>query len=373
MFTHIIKNRPVKYIMRSMLILFTTLLLIAAFLYGVMRILTLGPSPTAAKLFVMSVRETSAVYWLADLFYSKDDIAAFYATDAVNSEPEMDASLISLPSKVTEDTNTENIVPVESSADETTAPDTQTAESLYSAETSADDTPKTNDGIEIIDITGSTYYGKLMIVTDPTRVLVGVPDNYGEGYKGLTVMQMTEKYGCVAGMNAGGFNDPNGNGTGAIPDGIVISDGKLLWGESGSNYNLAGIDGDGLLHVGTMSASHALDIGIQYAASYGPALVINGIPCNQHSSLGGGLNPRTVIGQRADGAMLLLVINGRQINSLGATLDDLVEIMLKYDAVNATNLDGGSSSLMIYNDECITDSAYVFGVRAIPTAILVKK
>jgi exopolysaccharide biosynthesis protein len=354
-----------------MLILFTTLLLITAFLYGVMRILTLGPSPSAARLFVMSVRETSAVYWLADLFYSKEDIAAFYAVDAVNEEPEMDASLISLPSDNAGDTNAEtaeaaipdskNTKPDESSVSKTEPPGTQT------------EPRKTDNGIEVIDITGSTYYGKLMIVADPTRVLVGVPDNFGEGYKGLTVMQMIEKYGCVAGMNAGGFNDPNGKGTGAVPDGIVISDGKLLWGESDSNYNLAGIDGEGLLHVGTMSASHALDIGIKYAASFGPALVINGVPCNQRSLFGGGLNPRTVIGQRADGAMLLLVINGRQINSLGATLDDLVEIMLKYDAVNATNLDGGSSSLMIYNGECITDSAYVFGVRAIPTAILVKQ
>ena len=121
-----------------------------------------------------------------------------------------------------------------------------------------------------------------------------------------------------------------------------------------------------------MTAQTALDRNIQYAASYGPALIINGEPQNERASLGGGLNPRTAIGQREDGAILLLVINGRSVDSLGATLDDLVEIFLEFGAVNATNLDGGSSSLMIYEGENITNSAYVYGERVVATAILVK-
>ena len=120
-----------------------------------------------------------------------------------------------------------------------------------------------------------------------------------------------------------------------------------------------------------MTAAHALEIGIQYAASYGPALVINGQPAA--SRLGGGLNPRTAIGQRADGAILLLVVNGRSIDSLGATLDDLASIMIDHGAVNASNLDGGSSSIMIMEDEYLTSSAYIFGERVVATAILVKR
>ncbi len=121
-----------------------------------------------------------------------------------------------------------------------------------------------------------------------------------------------------------------------------------------------------------MTAQHALDIGVRYAASYGPALVVNGKSAGGSYALGGGLNPRTAIGQRADGAMMLLVINGRALDSLGATLDDLVDIFLEYGAVNATNLDGGSSSIMIMNDEYLTSSAYIFGERVVATAILVK-
>lgn len=366
---HVI-NSGIKIFLRLLIILFTTILLLLIFIYGAMRIIALGPSPTAAKLFVLTVRETSAAYWLADLFFTKDAISAFYRSDAVYEEPQMDASLISLPAK----SNTpENIEAKETSEPKVTANETEGTEShsVPAVETTAE-TEKDNNGIEITDVKGPTYYGKLMTVSDPKRVFVGVLDNYGQEYKGDTVFNMIKKYGCIAGTNAGGFYDPNGNGKGAIPDGIVIYGGELLWGDNNTAYSIAGIDGDGLLHVGKMTAAQALESGVKYAASFGPALIINGTACNMHYPLGGGLNPRTAIGQRADGTILLLVINGRQINSLGATLDDLVAIMLDNGAVNATNLDGGSSSVMIYNNEYLTDSAYIFGERTVPTSILVK-
>ena len=65
---------------------------------------------------------------------------------------------------------------------------------------------------------------------------------------------------------------------------------------------------------------------------------------------GSGANPRTAIGQRADGAILLLVTDGRGASGhLGATASDLISVMQEYGAVNAANLDGGSSSTMVYN------------------------
>ena len=111
---------------------------------------------------------------------------------------------------------------------------------------------------------------------------------------------------------------------------------------------------------------------IQYGVSFGPVLVANGesvLPENTAS----GLNPRTAIGQRSDGAMLLLVIDGRQVVSLGATLQDLAEIMLKFGAVNACNLDGGSSSLMWFQGDYINNCASVIGIRPVPTTFLVLK
>ncbi len=347
-------------IWKSLTVILTALLLILALLYGVMWILVNGPSPTARRLFVLSVKETSAGGFLADIYLSREDIAAIIGDDgAKGSAEKTDTSLIKIPDK--------------NKGEDDDAPSSQPGGIITvpgNSDSETNDASDEDDGIEVIDIVGSTYNGKLMIIEDPSRVFVGIPGEYGEGYSGLTVDAMIDKYDAVAGTNAGGFYDPDGQGTGGIPEGIVIYEGELKWGEPGESYDLAGLDENGILHVGRMTASHALDIGIQYAASYGPALVINGKPAK--AVLGGGLNPRTAIGQRADGAILLLVVNGRTIDSLGATLDDLAEIMLSYGAVNASNLDGGSSSIMIMNDERLTSSAYIFGERVVATAIIVK-
>ncbi len=357
---------------RAALVAVTVLLLILLAAYGVMWILVHGPSPTARRLFVLSVRETSAGGFLANLYLSEAEIEAILAADAADlSYAEMDSSLVSIPKQKKKAAAT--TAPAAGTAETAPAPGTTDAAGAGAqTEPPPPEDEDDGDGIEVVDVSGSTYNGKLMIVSDPTRVFVGVPDSFGANSSGLTVAQMIRKYECTAGTNAGGFYDPGGQGTGGIPDGIVIYDGELLWGETYVAYDLAGIDGDGLLHVGTMTGKQALEAGIRYAASYGPALVINGQSTAGEYGFGGGLNPRTAIGQRADGAMLLLVINGRAIDSLGATLNDLADIMLEHGAVNATNLDGGSSSIMIMHDEYLTNSAYIFGERVVATAILVR-
>lgn len=322
-----------------------TLFFLFLLLYSVIGVMIYGPSSYAGKLLVTSLMETSAAKFIPRLYMSNAKIEDMISRTEEATDVEIVASMIQLPSR----------------------------EDYTDDLPSGGNAEKTQSGIEIHDVRGGTYYGKMMVIEDPTRVFVGIPPNgFGEGKRGLTVHKMIEEYGAVAGTNAGGFYDPNGSGTGGIPDGIVIYEGELLWGNPGSYYSLAGIDKDGLLHVGRMTAQSALDRGVQYAASYGPALIINGTPQNERSALGGGLNPRTAIGQREDGAILLLVVNGRSVDSLGATLDDLVEIFLEFGAVNATNLDGGSSSLMIYEGENVTNSAYVYGERVVATAILVK-
>lgn len=322
-----------------------TLLMLLLFVYSVIGVVMLGPSEYASRLLVTTLMETSAAKFVPRLYMSAEMVSSIVATEEEATDISVEKALIKLPEK---------------SQQVHDDPDTLI--------------PAADDGIEILDVKGATFYGKIMIIDDPTRVFVGIPkDGFGEDKSGMTVHAMIDYYDAIAGTNAGGFYDPNGNGTGGIPEGLVIYEGELLWGEKNSYYSIAGIDGDGLLHVGRMTAQTALDHGVQYAASFGPALIVNGTPQNEKRALGGGLNPRTAIGQREDGAILLLVVNGRSVDSLGATLDDLVEVFLEYGAVNATNLDGGSSSLMIYAGENITHSAYVYGERVVSTSILVKK
>ena len=331
--------------LKILAVVLVTLVMILLLLYCTIGVIVHGPSPEAKRMLVTTLMETSAAKFVPRMYLSSEEIEDIMGIVEESTDIEIDPALIALP-------------------------DESNAEATGSESTAVVPDDTDDSGIEVYDVKGITYNGKMMVISDPTRVFVGIPENgFGKDKKGMTVYKMIESYGAVAGTNAGGFVDPNGRGTGGIPEGIVIYEGELLWGESNSYYSLAGLDENGLLHVGKMTAKSALDRGVKYAASYGPALIVNGVPQHTHS---GGLNPRTAIGQRADGAILLLVINGRSVDSLGASFNDLIEIFLEYEAVNATNLDGGSSSIMIHNGEYITNSAYIYGERVVATSILVK-
>ena len=204
--------------------------------------------------------------------------------------------------------------------------------------------------------------------------MLGVSGEF-KGEPGMQLTDLVQKYDGIAGINAGGFEDNGGRGDGGLPHGLVIYDGELVYGNESMNYNVIGLDYNGLLHVGTMRGSEALEKEIRWGVSFvthdglSSSLIINGEVLT--SNLGSGVNPRTAIGQRADGALLLLVLDGRSIDTLGATLEDVCSIMLEYGAVNVGNLDGGSSSVMVYGDEIINNCASVTGPRRIPTAFIV--
>ena len=226
------------------------------------------------------------------------------------------------------------------------------------------------DGIEVHDVSGPMYHGKMLVIYDPSRVMVGTIDNYNHSGAGLTLKQLIDKYDGVGGINGGQYEDTNGMGIGGWPEGIVISEGELRMGSLGTEYEVYGLTKDNVLVVGRMTAQHALDIGVRDAVSFGPTLIVNGVAAN-YSGSGGGLNPRSAIGQREDGAILLLVIEGRKTSSMGATMADLIDVMLEYGAINAANLDGGMSSAMWYNDEELVSSSSIRVSRQMPTAFVI--
>lgn len=337
------RGRVGRAISRTLLVILETLLLLVGALYGVMYVVAKGPSPTASKLFVNSVRETSAIGFLADLFFSEDEIKAMMSSGEITEYVPTDKNLISI------DTGSE---PQNGGAD------------AYGL---VDDD---GDGIIIEPVTGEGYSGYMMVVLDPSRVILATcPDKYGS--EGYSVEEYVKMFDAVAGINGGAFEDGGGMGNGSTPRGLVVYEGTQYYGP-GVEMGFAGIDAEHILNVGCRSAADAAAANIQYGASYGPVLVSNGQMMDE-STLAGGLNPRTAIGQRADGAMLLLVIDGRQVISLGATYYDLAEVMMSFGAVNAVNLDGGSSSLMWFEDDYVNNCASVVGIRDIPTAFVVLK
>jgi len=350
-------RRMGKAIIKFFTALITILLVLVIAICTTIWVLAKGPSPTAQRLFVMSVRETSAVGFLANIFLSEAEIERIIGvpeSDAVQYET--DTSLITVAAA-------RPVVPISSNDAEVEDVEIEDTAPLD------DDIEESGDGLELVEVNGNGYKGFMLIVSDPLRVFVGTPVNFGGA--GVKLMDMIRRTEAVAGINAGGFYDPDGTGSGGIPDGLVICDGELKWGAGGGTVNVIGFDADGILHVGSMTSTAAMNLGLQWAVSFGPTLISNGV-AQDKELVRSGINPRTAIGQRADGAVLLLVVDGRQIHSLGATYEDLIEIMLDFGAVNAANLDGGSSTLMIIDEEFVNSCASVSGPRTIPTAFLVR-
>lgn len=333
--------------------LLASILILVFTLYMALLVVARGPSEHAKELFVLSANETSLAGFLANIFLSDEEVDRILSIKKSATDAEMENGVITNPSLISINKD----------------PD---GNSGGGNSGNGGDSADPTKGIETIEIKTDTYKGMLMIIDDPTRVFVGVPEAYGEDCVGLSLRQMIDKYDAIAGVNAGGFYDPNGVGKGGIPNGIVIKDSKIMWGSEEGKYSITGFDKNGVLYVGTMTGREALDSGITDAVSFGPALIINGEPVNANYYLGVSRNPRTAIAQRADGSIMLMVIEGRSLSSFGATFDDLIEIFLKYGAVNASNLDGGYSSLMVYNGGDLTTNAYAYGERILPNAILVK-
>lgn len=220
-----------------------------------------------------------------------------------------------------------------------------------------------------IEIKGTGYVGHLLIVNDPSRVKTTTAENVGS--YGEKLSSIVERNGAVAGINAGGFSDYNGHGNGGTPIGLGITNSEIYSGVPNQSYTFAGFNDDNILIVGTYNYDDMLALNLRDAVSFEPILVINGQPTEIIGNGGWGIQPRTVIGQRKDGSILLLAIDGRQTHSIGATVKDIQDIMIEYGAVNAINLDGGSSTAMYYEGGVINEPCGPAGERFLPNAIIV--
>lgn len=350
------------------LYLLTTVAVILVGAYGALRLAVDGPSEHFRQIFISSLMESSAGPIAARMVLTDDQINAILANNqTIEFDQITDPALVSVMREDAE------------------AAAAAAAQAGIEAETNLD---PDGDGIEIHEISGPMYHGVMMIVYDPSRVICATIDNYTHSGAGMTLEQLINKYGAVAGINGGQYEDESGLGIGGWPVGVVMSEG-VLRADNADEYYEAGTDENGdpiyqtrtslptvgftqddILVVGTFGGGYAESMGLRDAVSFGPALIVNGEAAN-YSGVGGGLNPRTAIGQRADGAVLMLVIEGRRSTSMGATMADLIDIMVEYGAVNAFNLDGGMSSSLWYNGEELVDNANIRQDRAIPTAWVV--
>lgn len=221
------------------------------------------------------------------------------------------------------------------------------------------------EGLYLKEVSGENWKGWLMLTTDPRRIKL--EDTRRQFECGQKVMTMIENAGAVAGINGGGFSDgPNYDSNGGMPAGLVIENGVLVYPtdeESIENeiHSMIGLNSDGVLVLRKCTAKWALENDIVSAVAFTPYIIVNGEGIVKHGTGGWGIAPRTAIGQRKTGEIIFLVIDGRQVgHSIGVDLLPIQETLLAEGCINAAMMDGGSSTVMIYNKEFVNKPSLGF-------------
>lgn len=223
-------------------------------------------------------------------------------------------------------------------------------------------------------IESTRYVGYVLEIPDPRRVKVATAKNIQE--KGETVSNIAKDNDAVAAINAGGFHDPNGTGTGRLPYGFIMQDGNYVIGKDvgpDEAVDFVGFTKQGNLIAGTYTKTELADMDAAEGITFGPPLIVDGQKMITDGDGGWGIGPRTAIGQKKDGTVIFLVIDGRQPGySTGATLRDVQDVLYEEGCYIAANLDGGSSTTLYYNGKVVNKPADLLGERMIPTAFIVE-
>ena len=317
-----------RIVRRFFLVLFTVIALILVAACLAANLIFNGPSPAARDILTMTLLEPSGTKWIPGLFMDAQTLDSIRARDDSNLKDEF--------------SNASEIVINKDTA--------------ISAGT--DEWANSPDGIRSESHSGDTYNAHIMIVRDPSKVYLGTStENFSTSIPGTRIDDQIETDGAIAGVNAGAFFD---NGTsdpavGSVPEGLVYSKGVCKW-TTGSPPNgikgFAGFNKDNILVVAqdNLSKAQAEELNIRDGCCFGPVLIMNGEINQEAYNSNSGWNPRTAVGQRKDGAVVFVCIDGRQAGSAGGTYKDVIDIMIEYGVVNACNMDGGSSSIMVYRD-----------------------
>lgn len=196
------------------------------------------------------------------------------------------------------------------------------------------------------------YKGKILEVSNPKNVKLVSSNKRDHGEQ---IFVIADRVNAIAAINASGFVDNNGRGNGGSATGVIIEDGEIKNKYPNQQDYVAGVTTAGKLITGKYSGNELKSLGVKYAAGFKPQLIVNGEKMITEGDGGWGIGPRTAIGQKKDGTIVMIVVDGRQPKrSIGATLREIQDILYDKGVVNAMSMDGGSSSSMYFNQENIT-------------------
>lgn len=340
---------------KVLLVILITVAFVFITLVAMIKMICSEISESAKELFATTMLETGQMKFLATMFLSKEELQ-----DLVNKN-----SVEAMNTEV--NTNLINI-----------------GESEQNEEFD-------KNGITIEEISGNTFFAKMLIINDPSRVKLATTYPWKE--YGVELEKLVNQNNAIAGVN-GGLYLSTGN-KGGQPLGVVVANGEIQWNKpyGYAGLHLIGFDENNILRIESLVGKNAEQIeeliktqkirdAVTFQEESSDAnnhfvkLIVNG-ESRQVDGKGSGANPRTAIGQREDGTVLLLVTDGRGASGhLGATAADLIKIMKEYGAVNAANLDGGSSSSMYYNGKYEMSSVTFYYANSswkLPTGFVVEK
>ena len=327
------KSRIATIIGRMFLVLFSIIFVLIFSVVALCHTLLTGPSATVRDKVVLSAMQASATKWLPGLFLSDELVDEICARSADVQE---------------------EVIPMNAFSGSPNTEDVFADSSDITDDVFADEWADAIDGMIYKTYNASTFRAYILIVKDPSRIYVGTSSDYKSGKIGADIFSIVKREGAVAAINAGEFSDTNGTGTGDNPIGLTYSKGECVWNDN-LKRTFIGFDEDNVLHVyESMTRTEADELGIRDAVSFqtGNRLITNnGENVTLHYAEGNvGMAQRTAIAQRADGAVILVVTDGRTASSLGATRNDIIDLLASEGAVVAGMLDGGSSSMMYYED-----------------------
>ena len=307
-----------------------------------------GPISYFRNLWVTSAMTTMSHQYFAYIFFNEDTVRSIMDNNRVIESGA--------------DTN----------ADDIDFNETVTYDSIYEEQILKKD--KGNNLYKVIEVEGNGYVGHMIAVYDASRVKLTQAKTINYGGRQLT--KMLDEANAIAGINASGFSRKEDGGL--VPTGIVIMDGKVIHnnGSTGWGGGIIGFNQNNVLVLTKSSAYEAINMGIRDAVSFGPFLIVNGERSTFKGNGGYGIAPRTAIGQRKDGIVLMLVIDGRRPgHSVGVDMVELTNIMEKYGAYNAANLDGGGSSSIVVDGKVLSVAGGFGydGERFLPNAWIVSK
>lgn len=344
-----------EHLLRFLAVVLTVVVVFACTLFLSMKMICGSTSPSAKRTFVTTLLETGQLKFLVSWFVPAAEVQEIVNSNSmVKLDEDVDAGLITFE-------------PFEDNEQDPEAKD-----------------------LEVIELSGRTYTAKLIKVRDPSRISLATIYPWRD--TGVTLEELAKQSGAIAAINSGIYDSTNNSG--GRPYGVIVSNGEIQYNKPNEypGLVLVGFDNDNILQIidvdgMTPAQLEALveEKGIRDAVTFQEEssdannhfvqLIINGNPRGMNG-VGSGLNPRTAIGQCADGSVLLLVTDGRGKNGhLGASAADLIEIMTQYGAVNAANLDGGSSTCMYYDGEYLMTSVTFYYSNSswkLPAGFIVK-